>query len=168
VFRGKARAPIDISRDREQAKPNIPVPPAVDASGSLALRIATRKLEAELVKILNDDQADAYRKEQVARENFSRDASALGVTLFFDDKLKLTPDQIDRIRTDLMKWSGVTAINLEAYEASDSIVPIVKYPLLLKHLSRPQFDTLSGYRQLEIQSESSETHPLYTPVLISK
>ena len=165
---GGIRAPIDISRDRVLQKADILKPLDEGTPRTLDHRIAIRNLEREITKLLTDDQIIAYRKEQVAREQFAQDASALEVTLLLDDKLNLTLSQIDLIRTDLAHWRGVAAIHVEAYQASDSFLPRFNETLVLKHLTRPQFTTFVGYRQVDIASESSTKNPLFDPILIAR
>jgi len=165
---GGIRPPIDISRDRVVHKADILKLLDEGTPRTLDHRIAIRNLEKEIAKLLTDDQIIAYRKEQTAREQFAQDASALGVTLLLDDKLNLTLSQIDLIRTDLAHWSGVAAIHVEAYQASDSFLPRLKETLVLKHLTPPQFTTFVGYRQVDIAIESSTRNPLFDPILIAR
>jgi hypothetical protein len=165
---GGIRPPIDISRDRVQQKADIVKLLDEGTPRTLDHRIAIRNLEREITKLLTDDQIIAYRKEQIAREQFAQDASALGVTLLLNDKLNLTLSQIDLIRTDLSHWRGVAAIHVEAYEASDSFLPRFNDTLVRKHLTPKQFTTFVGYRQVEITSESSAKNPIFDPILIAR
>ncbi|MCY2976385.1 MAG: hypothetical protein NTW52_17145 [Planctomycetota bacterium] len=162
------RAPIDISRDKAKLKDDIRQLLSDGSPRTLDYRMAVRNLESAIAKVLTEEQLDTYQTEKTAREQFARDAGALGVTLLIDSKLKLSLNQIEILRNDLATWGGITTIPIEAYEASDSFLPGLKDSLVLKHLTPTQFNMYVGFRHVAIESESSTQNPLFDPVLITK
>jgi hypothetical protein len=165
---GGMRAPIDISRDKSKLKDDIRQLLSDGSPRTLDYRMAVRNLESAIAKVLTQEQLRTYQTEKTAREQFARDAGALGVTLIIDSKLKLSLSQIEIMRNDLATWGGITTIPIEAYESSDSFLPGLKDTLVLKHLTPTQFNMYVGYRHVAIESESSNENPLFDPILITK
>jgi hypothetical protein len=165
---GGMRAPIDVSRDKAKLKDDIRQLLSDGSHQTLAYRMAVRNLESAIATLLTEEQLAIFQKEKTAREQFARDAGALGVTLLIDSKLKLSLSQIEILRNDLATWSGIAAIPIEAYESSDSFLPRLNDTLVLKHLTPIQFNMYAGYRRTELVSESSTENPLFHPVLITK
>lgn len=165
---GGMRAPIDISRDKAKLKDDIRQLLSDGSPRTLDYRMAVRNLESAIAKVLTEEQLVTYQKEKTAREQFARDAGALGVTFLIDSKLKLSLGQIEILRNDLATWGGITTIPIEAYESSDSFLPRLNDTLVLKHLTPTQFNIYVGYRRVELVSESSIENPLFDPIVIAK
>ena len=154
---------VDIYADDEES-------PVIDSDSENALRTRqlVRRLENSLMNILAAEQKPTYVKEKEAREKFRRDSSALGLTLFLDQKVSLSIQQIQDLQVSLASWVGVRDINLEAFESTTSMIPIIRESILAEHLTRSQLDLLANYRRISIAADSVEAVPLFNSILIAR
>jgi len=144
--------------------------PEVDSELENALRTRqiVRRLENSIMNVLAAEQKPVYLKEKEAREKFRRDSSALGLTLFLDQKISLSIQQIRDLQFSLASWAGIKDVNLEAFESTTSMIPIIRESILAEHLTRPQLDLLANYRRISIAEDSVEAIPLFNSILIAR